>query len=87
VGLGVCKQALNPRFFVSATRAGIAQRHNNAAGEQVDFWQVLPVAVALVFIIEGMLPFISPHRWRNMLAMANVRDRTALPGALGVHRT
>jgi hypothetical protein len=92
VGLGVCKQALNPRFFVSATRAGIAQRHNNA-GEQVDFWQVLPVAVALVFIIEGMLPFISPHRWRNMLATQyrsrqhGVRDRTALPGALGVHRT
>ena len=36
----------------------------------MDFWQVLPVAVALVFIIEGMLPFISPQRWRNMLAVA-----------------
>jgi len=40
----------------------------------VDFWQVLPVAVALVFIIEGMLPFISPNRWRDMLAMANQMD-------------
>jgi uncharacterized protein YjeT (DUF2065 family) len=40
----------------------------------VDFWQVLPVAVALVFIIEGMLPFISPNRWRNMLAMVEQMD-------------
>ena len=40
----------------------------------MDFWQVLPVAVALVFIIEGMLPFISPNRWRNMLAMAEQMD-------------
>lgn len=40
----------------------------------MDFWQVLPVAVALVFIIEGMLPFISPNRWRNLLTMANQMD-------------
>ena len=36
----------------------------------MDFWQVLPVAIALVFIIEGLLPFISPDRWRDMLAVA-----------------
>lgn len=40
----------------------------------MDFWQVLPVAIALVFIIEGMLPFISPDRWRNMLTMAEKMD-------------
>ncbi len=40
----------------------------------MDFWQVLPVAIALVFIIEGMLPFISPNRWRNMLAMVEQMD-------------
>ena len=40
----------------------------------MDFWQVLPVAVALVFIIEGMLPFISPNRWRTMLAIAEQMD-------------
>jgi uncharacterized protein YjeT (DUF2065 family) len=40
----------------------------------VDFWQVLPVAIALVFIIEGMLPFISPNRWRAMLAVAAQLD-------------
>jgi uncharacterized protein len=40
----------------------------------VDFWQVLPVALALVFIVEGMLPFISPNRWRGMLAVAARMD-------------
>jgi uncharacterized protein YjeT (DUF2065 family) len=40
----------------------------------VDFWQVLPVAIALVFIIEGMMPFISPNRWRTMLVMVEQMD-------------
>lgn len=46
----------------------------NGTGEKVDFWQVLPVAIALVFIIEGALPFINPGRWRQMLAMAEQMD-------------
>lgn len=33
-----------------------------------DFWQIFPVALALVFVIEGMLPFLSPGRWRSMIA-------------------
>ena len=42
----------------------------------MDFWQVLPAAVALMLIIEGMMPFISPNRWRNMLAVvAEMEDR------------
>jgi uncharacterized protein YjeT (DUF2065 family) len=40
----------------------------------LDFWQVLPAAVALVFIIEGMIPFVSPGRWRNMLTLAEQMD-------------
>jgi uncharacterized protein len=40
----------------------------------VDFWQVLPIAIALVLIVEGMLPFISPNRWRAMLRMAEQMD-------------
>ena len=35
---------------------------------------MLAVAVALVFIIEGMLPFISPNRWRNLVKVANEMD-------------
>ena len=44
----------------------------------MDFWQVLPAAIALVFIVEGMLPFISPNRWRNMLTMAEQMDDRVL---------
>ena len=40
----------------------------------MDFWHVLTVAIALVLIIEGMLPFISPNRWRNMLATVEQMD-------------
>ena len=40
----------------------------------MDFWQILPVAIALVFIVEGMLPFISPNRWRTMLVIAEQMD-------------
>jgi uncharacterized protein YjeT (DUF2065 family) len=37
----------------------------------LDFWHVLAVAIALVFIIEGLLPFISPGRWRKLLVMTD----------------
>lgn len=50
----------------------------------MDFWQVLPVAIALVLIIEGALPFISPNRWRNMLALvAELDDRVIRNVGLG----
>lgn len=32
---------------------------------------MLAVAIALVFIIEGLLPFISPGRWRKLLVMVD----------------
>ncbi len=40
-------------------------------GSVLDFWHVLAVAIALVFIIEGLLPFISPGRWRKLLIVAD----------------
>ncbi len=50
----------------------------------MDFWQVLPVALALVFIIEGMIPFISPGRWRVMVAtVAQMEDRVIRNFGLG----
>ena len=40
-----------------------------------EFWQVFPVALALVFVIEGLMPFISPGRWRSMIAtVAQLND-------------
>ena len=53
-------------------------------GSGVDFWQILPVALALVFIIEGLLPFLSPERWRTMLALvAQLDDRSIRAVGLG----
>ena len=50
----------------------------------MDYWQVLPVALALVLIIEGMLPFISPTRWRVMIAsVAQMEDRVIRNVGLG----
>lgn len=43
-------------------------------------WQDLMAATALVFVLEGMLPFLSPARYRQMmsqvLGMENGRLRT-----------
>ena len=44
----------------------------------MDFWDVLAAAIALVFIIEGMLPFISPDRWRKLLTVANQMDNRVI---------
>ena len=50
----------------------------------MDFWQVLPVAMALVFIIEGMLPFVSPASWREAIVrIAQLEDRTLRQFGLG----
>ena len=50
----------------------------------MDFWQVLPAALALVFIIEGMMPFLSPGRWRQMVvSVAQMEDRVIRNFGLG----
>jgi uncharacterized protein YjeT (DUF2065 family) len=43
----------------------------------LDIWHQLAVALALVFVIEGMVPFLAPGRWRNLVrVMAELDDRT-----------
>ena len=43
----------------------------------MDIWHQLAVALALVFVIEGMMPFLAPGRWRNLVrVMAELDDRT-----------
>ena len=69
MGFVVCTSSAGPTVFCA---------HEHKTGVRLDFWQVLPVAVALVFIIEGALPFISPGRWRNMLAIAGQMDDRAI---------
>jgi uncharacterized protein YjeT (DUF2065 family) len=38
-------------------------------------WQDLLIALSLVFVIEGMLPFLFPTRWRQLVQqLATVND-------------
>ena len=40
-------------------------------------WRDLGVAMCLVLVIEGVVPFLYPRRWRDMaLSLAQVDDRT-----------
>jgi hypothetical protein len=40
-------------------------------------WHDLLVALSLVFVIEGILPFVSPASWREAVrAMLQFEDRT-----------
>jgi hypothetical protein len=40
-------------------------------------WQDLGVAMCLVLVIEGLLPFLSPRAWRGMVEGASrLDDRT-----------
>ena len=40
-------------------------------------WHDLLVALCLVLVIEGIVPFLYPRRWREMVMMlAEVDDRT-----------
>jgi uncharacterized protein YjeT (DUF2065 family) len=39
-------------------------------------WESLLMAVALMLVIEGIIPFLYPAKWRNMVAMlAQISDR------------
>lgn len=39
-------------------------------------WQELGIALCLVLVIEGIIPFLYPRRWRQMVMMlAEVSDR------------
>ncbi|NRB37239.1 MAG: DUF2065 domain-containing protein [Pseudomonadales bacterium] len=39
-------------------------------------WQELWIAICLVLVIEGMLPFLTPKLWRqSMLQLAQLDDR------------
>jgi len=41
------------------------------------FWQQLWIAISLVLVIEGILPFLYPRRWRRLVAqLATIDDKT-----------
>ena len=40
-------------------------------------WHELAIALCLLCVLEGLLPFLSPRRWRDtMLAAAQLDDRS-----------
>ena len=40
-------------------------------------WQELGIALSLVLVIEGIIPFLYPARWKEMVAiLAEVDDKT-----------
>ena len=40
-------------------------------------WHDIAVALCLVFVIEGMMPFINPGQWRKMVFnVAQMDDRS-----------
>jgi uncharacterized protein YjeT (DUF2065 family) len=36
----------------------------------MDLWQALAIGVAMAMILEGILPFVSPERWRQAMLTA-----------------
>ena len=47
-------------------------------------WHDLGVALCLVLVIEGIMPFLYPKRWREMVMMlSEIDDRTMRLTGLG----
>lgn len=42
------------------------------------FWQHLWIAIALVLVIEGIIPFLYPGRWRQLVAQIAMMDDKTL---------
>lgn len=39
-------------------------------------WQELGIAFCLLLVLEGILPFLSPRRWREaVISLAGLEDR------------
>lgn len=44
---------------------------------QVDFWRELAIGFCLMLVLEGIVPFLYPQRWRNMVAqLATIGDNS-----------
>ncbi|MDM8564148.1 DUF2065 domain-containing protein [Candidatus Halobeggiatoa sp. HSG11] len=41
-------------------------------------WEELGIAISLIFIIEGMLPFLNPTGWRKTLRNISEMDDSTL---------
>ncbi|MDP0561402.1 MAG: DUF2065 domain-containing protein [Candidatus Endonucleobacter sp. (ex Gigantidas childressi)] len=49
----------------------------------MDFWQQVCTAFSLMLVLEGVLPFLYPQRWRSMVTrLAEVDDKQLRVGGL-----
>ncbi len=46
----------------------------------MEFWQILLAALALMLIVEGMLPFLSPDLWRRLVGAVLLQDNRVIRG-------
>lgn len=59
------------RFFYGNTRGNVLITMSS------QFWQALAAGFALMLIMEGIIPFLYPDRWRKLVAqLAEVSNRT-----------
>ncbi len=42
------------------------------------WWEWLVSAIALVFVIEGIMPFVTPEQWRHLLRMLTEKPVTQI---------
>lgn len=40
----------------------------------MSFWHELAIAACLMLVMEGILPFVAPQRWRKMIEYAAKTD-------------
>ncbi|MFZ2288159.1 MAG: DUF2065 family protein [Halopseudomonas yangmingensis] len=41
-------------------------------------WQELAIAVCLLLVLEGLMPFLAPRYWKRMLASVAAMDERSL---------
>ncbi|MCW8884955.1 MAG: DUF2065 domain-containing protein [Motiliproteus sp.] len=42
----------------------------------MDFWRELAIGFCLMLVLEGIIPFLYPQRWRSMVAqLAQIDDQ------------
>lgn len=46
----------------------------------MSFWHELLVAGCLVLVLEGVMPFVAPQRWRKMIEYAARMDDRGMRG-------
>ncbi|MGI9273594.1 MAG: DUF2065 domain-containing protein [Endozoicomonas sp.] len=50
----------------------------------MDFWQQLLVAFSLMLVLEGIVPFLYPQRWRRLVSrLSEIDDRQLRMAGLG----